>query len=84
MVHAQKRSASQQRQAAFNDARQQGVQFNQTTRQAQASERQRRAQRSAATTGGASADSGGITAARDYFPARERPQMMFFGGYGMF
>ncbi|HEY2840353.1 MAG TPA: hypothetical protein VGJ26_14450 [Pirellulales bacterium] len=86
LVHSHRRGAAQQRQLAFDDARQRSVQMNQTTtRQAQSEERQRRSQRPAASTGAAApGEAGGIAPARDYFPARERPSMMFFGGYGMF
>jgi len=78
-VHTKKRSAAQQRQLSFNDARQQSVASNQAQRQAETQERQRRSQRSAASTGSTASEFG---AARDYFPARERPNygMLMMGG----
>jgi hypothetical protein len=78
-VHTKKRSAAQQRQITFNEARQQSVVSNQSQRQAESQERQRRAQRSAASTGSTASEFG---AARDYFPARERPNygMLMMGG----
>lgn len=81
-IHTKKRSAAQQRQMSFDEARAQSVASNQSQRQAESQERQRRAQRSAASTGSTASEFG---AARDYFPARERPNYgALIGGFGFF
>jgi len=81
LVHAQRRSAAQQRTSAFKDARQQSVASNQAQRQAQVAEQQRRVARN---RGAAERNAvGDISPSREYFPdVGRRQNVPFFGGFG--
>lgn len=83
-IFAQKRSANQQAQKAFTDARQQQIQYNQAQLKAQQQEQEEALNR--AVQASEYAGQSNITPARDYFPEVGQDNMgymlPFYGGFG--